>query len=292
MLPLPIDRPIRYDAAKEFDNAAGRKSIGQPDRFFSPFFNTSSISLAKNGLAHPMPEGYSCASYHGIELTHVKPGVQMGCAVVAAVALTIALGLPAAAPTYALTKASTQDYQAIFLRRKSCRRLRRAPQRKSQGGILRGLKWIDKFDYPAAMQHFNKAVDAQPNNMLLRYVAIQMAIYMGNTRKGKQAVEYFDMALTNLNALDTSTQLNSREKERVAKYLDVVGKLQDAVGQRDLMRNKYGRELAKQYAAYVYKKEEKDEKNKTPEQEALERTGAMPQGVAAPPRPKQAERPG
>ncbi len=205
---------------------------------------------------------------------------RMGCAVVAAVALTIALGLPAAAADDALTKASTQDYQGIFLRLQKLSADDAARlNEKAKAEYDEGLKWIDKFDYPAAMQHFNKAVDAQPNNMLLRYVAIQMAIYMGNTRKGKQAVEYFDMALTNLNALDTSTQLNSREKERVAKYLDVVGKLKDAVGQRDLMRNKYGRELAKQYAAYVYKKEEKDEKNKTPEQEALERTGAMPQGV-------------
>ncbi len=112
--------------------------------------------------------------------------------------------------------------------------------------------------------------------MLLRYVAIQLAIFMA-TAQGNWRSIIFDMALTNLNALDTSTQLNSREKERVAKYPDVVGKLKDA-RLRDLMRNKYGRELAKQYR-HTFTKEEKDEKNKTPEQEALERTGAMPQGV-------------
>ncbi len=63
---------------------------------------------------------------------------RMGCAVVAAVALTIALGLPAAAADDALTKASTQDYQGIFLRRKSCRpttaaRLNEKPRRNTRG---------------------------------------------------------------------------------------------------------------------------------------------------------------
>lgn len=211
--------------------------------------------------------------------------------ITAVFALTIVLGATAYAVDD-LSKEPTRDYQGIFLRlqKLSPDAVARLNE-KAKAEYDLGLKWIDKFDYPAAIQHFNKAVEVQPDNLLLRYVAIQMAIYLGNTRKGKQAVEYFDTALTHLNVLDASTQLNSRERERVANYLNMVGKLKDAVGQRDLMRVKYGRELAKQYAAYIYKKEEKDDnKDKTPEQEALERTGMTQQtatGGAAPTETKQ-----
>ncbi|MCE5229928.1 hypothetical protein LLG95_10075 [bacterium] len=142
-----------------------------------------------------------------------------------------------------------------------------------------GLNWVNKIDYPAAFKHFNAAIEAQPENIFLRYIAVQMGIYLGDTRKGKPAIEYYEATLTNLNAIDASANLNARERERVANYIDLVTKLKDAVGQRDMMRLKFGRDIAKQYAADMYKKpgETEEQGTKTPETAALERAGIKTQ---------------
>lgn len=200
-----------------------------------------------------------------------------GRAISAAVALAMIIGVSARAAE-APAKEPTQDYQGIFLRlqKLSAEDAARLNE-KAKAEYELGLASIDKVNYTGAMQRFNKAVDEQPDNLLLRYVAVQMAMYLGNTRKGKAAVEYFDTALTHLNVMNAAPQLNSRERERVTKYIDQIGKLRDAVNQRDMMRNKYGRELAKQWATYFYQDKEKgDNKDKTPEQIALERTGMLP----------------
>lgn len=137
-----------------------------------------------------------------------------------------------------------------------------------------GLNWVSKIDYPLAFQHFNKAVEAQPENIYLRYVAVQVAVYLGDTRMGNKATEYYDQALNHLKAIDASPALNQRERDRAQGLMDMVGKLKDSVGQRDLNRTKYGRELAKQYAEIIYKKPE-ETTEQSPEQEALARTGVI-----------------
>lgn len=138
-----------------------------------------------------------------------------------------------------------------------------------------GVNWVSKIDYPLALQHFTKAVEAQPDNVYLRYVVVQVAVYIGDTRKGKQSIESYDLALTQLKAIDESPQLNAREKDRVEGLIDTIGKLKDAVGARDQNRIQFGRKLAAQYAELTYKKKEETAADQGPEREALERSGVV-----------------
>jgi len=110
-----------------------------------------------------------------------------------------------------------------------------------------GMGALDKINYSLALDHFTKSVQAEPDNVYLRYVLVQLAQYLGDSRAGDQSNKYYDLCTQNLKEVVDSPKLNAREKERAQTALDLIASLRQSVGERDEKRAQYGLAMAKRY---------------------------------------------
>ncbi len=130
---------------------------------------------------------------------------------------------------------------------------------RAQQHYEQALAWLDMINYNQALQSLNAAVAADPANPHLRFMAVQMAVYLGDTRGGSESIGFYDMALDHLREIAESPQLNANEQARASEYMRTIGRLREIIGERDQARLKHGREIARQYASLIYPVEEEEE---------------------------------
>lgn len=121
-----------------------------------------------------------------------------------------------------------------------------------------GMVAVDKINYEKGLDYFEKAVQQEPDNVSLRYMVIQMAQYLADTRFGTESIKYYDKVEDNLKAMIASPRLNAREKERAQGALETITALRQTVAERDEKRQKTGLEMGKAYAKQVYKEPAKE----------------------------------
>jgi hypothetical protein len=138
-----------------------------------------------------------------------------------------------------------------------------------------GMTEIDRINYKGALEHFMKAVEAEPDDVYLRNIVVQMGQYMGASRAGAESIRYYDIAAQNLKEMVDSPKLNLREKERAQKALETIVSLRQTVGERDEKRQQAGMEIAREYAAQVYKDTEDKNLRDVDRQKKLERIQAL-----------------
>jgi hypothetical protein len=126
---------------------------------------------------------------------------------------------------------------------------------------LYDLGWaaIDKINYTKAFKFFGKAVEAEPKNVYLRYLVVQLARYLGDSHFGAKSIKYYDQASLNLKKMSQSSQLNKREQERAKKSLRKVNNLRATVTERDQKRYQWGLELAKYNMRQLKKQDEAEQ---------------------------------
>lgn len=141
------------------------------------------------------------------------------------------------------------------------------------------LAALDKINYERAVEYMQQSVQAQPEDVYLRFQLVQLAQYMGDTRPvpddkmaGKQpsAQDYYDIAIESLQAMSTSSMLNVREKQRAMDALETVTALRQSVGERETKRHLAGEEIAKSYAKETYAATDKRERERQQKKDAVE----------------------
>lgn len=122
----------------------------------------------------------------------------------------------------------------------------------------KALAAMDKILFERALEHLQTAIEQDPDNMHLRYVAVQTATYLGDTRSGAESIRYYTVAAHNLRVMADSPRLNLREQRRAGEALDYVVSLQQSVVERDQQRKAAGMEIAKQYMQELREGAKKD----------------------------------
>ena len=140
---------------------------------------------------------------------------------------------------------------------------------EAQASYEVALAAIDKNNHEKALAALNESIRAEPENPWLRYAAIQVAIYLGDTRNGRNSLEFYDNALEHLKVLASSESLNIRERERAEENLKLVTQLRALVAERDAKRRQFGMEIAKQYAKVTYKDAEREAEEKKEREEQM-----------------------
>ena len=150
---------------------------------------------------------------------------------------------------------------------------------------------VDRINYTRALEQFDLAVEAEPDNVYLRFLVVKLARYLGDTRFGTQSIMYYDKASLNLSKMINSPQLNKREREKARQSLTQINALRATVTERDAQRSRYGRVIILQHAKEIYPltKEEKVVEEKKKEINKLRPTGSTvptsESGKAAAPTP-------
>lgn len=115
----------------------------------------------------------------------------------------------------------------------------------------------DRINYDVAMEELNVAVEAAPQSMELRFLAIRLAKYHGQMHTGVDAVKYLDMALAHAKAVMEIPNLPKRQISRAQYEIERLDKQRNTVGQRDEARRTYGLQIARQYAKEVFPQSDK-----------------------------------
>lgn len=121
------------------------------------------------------------------------------------------------------------------------------------------LESMDKVLYEKALTHFVEASDADSDNVYLRFIVIQLAKYLGDTRDGDDAIDFYDIAIDNMRLLAESPYLNAREKERAQKAVDEFVEFRDTVPERDKLRDVAGLAVIKRHVEQSHPNEEKQQ---------------------------------
>ncbi len=122
----------------------------------------------------------------------------------------------------------------------------------------KGMAAIDRINYNLAKEHFTRAIEGDPDNVRLRFVLVQLAHYLGDTRKGTKSIEFYDLANANLKKIFESPHLNAREKRKAKAAIEMVRKKRQSVPERDEKRRQHGLEIAKLYAKEIFSGREED----------------------------------
>jgi tetratricopeptide (TPR) repeat protein len=121
-----------------------------------------------------------------------------------------------------------------------------------------GMLAIDRINYEQAKDHFTRAIEKEPENVHLRFILVQLAHYLGDTRKGAKSIEYYDLAAINLKNIFESSRLNTREKRKAMEGLEMIRSKRQSVPERDEKRRQHGLEIAKLYAKDIFAGKEED----------------------------------
>ena len=119
------------------------------------------------------------------------------------------------------------------------------------------LAALDKILYERALDELQKTIGMDPDNDHLRFMAVQVATYLADTRWGNESTTYYGIAISNLQALAESPRLNAREQGRAKEAIGKLTDLQRSVSTRDELRRQWGLQIAKAYVSEM-KGEDKD----------------------------------
>lgn len=115
-----------------------------------------------------------------------------------------------------------------------------------------GLNWIDRINLERALDNFVAASNLEPDNVYLRFSVVELARYLGDTRRGSDSIKYYDMAAINLKSIFESPRLNPRERNRANQGLRLLTELRQSVPERDAKRKERGQKLILEIAKEKY----------------------------------------
>lgn len=178
----------------------------------------------------------------------------------AALACGVILGLSAGfGPSRALAIPSTISAHLLDLKPIPPQRLDHLPPEARKQYDL-GMKSVDKINYIKGLEYFTHGVELSPDDVYLRFMVVQLAQYLGDTRLGEDSDMYYDLALKHLKIIADSPRLNAREKERARSALETITSLRQSRTERDEKRQQIGMVIAKKYEKESYKPTGKEKK--------------------------------
>ena len=118
---------------------------------------------------------------------------------------------------------------------------------------------LDRILYEEALEHLQATIQLDPENVRLRFMAVQLATYLGDTRWGEDSLTYYGIAIDNLRRMASSPQLNLREQQRAQDAIERLITLQQTVLDRDQSRRQWGWQLAQIIAARDGRKSKEEE---------------------------------
>lgn len=108
------------------------------------------------------------------------------------------------------------------------------------------MQAYDKINYPAMLESLSEAIDAEPDNIYLREMAVKVARHLGNITREKKAQDYYDVAIDNLEEILDSDSINSTQRKKVDTLRAYMVDMRNAVYDRDEMRKRHGMVFAEQ----------------------------------------------
>jgi hypothetical protein len=128
---------------------------------------------------------------------------------------------------------------------------------------------LDRVLYERALSCLQAALKLASADDQLRFMVIQLAAYMGDTRWGSNATtsyhtnaagskepnlnsfEYYQIAIDELQVMTVSPRLNPREQKRAGTAIDRLTALQQTIAERDGVRRQWGKEIDMLYLAKI-----------------------------------------
>ncbi|MFW6303861.1 MAG: hypothetical protein ACOC2L_04500 [Candidatus Sumerlaeota bacterium] len=102
----------------------------------------------------------------------------------------------------------------------------------------KGVTFLDHVLFEFALQQYQKAAEAQPDNKDLKFLIGELAIYEGRKEKGEEAIAFFETARKVYDDLRQMEDLSEDDQEKVTQQTNKVNYLISSQAERDARRNR------------------------------------------------------